>query len=66
MNEFGVKSSFMFTQVTTDRLRRLAELVDSGVVKIEIDKTFPLDPAAAALKYVEKESQRGKVVLKIA
>jgi len=56
----------MFTQITTQRLAYLAKLVDQGDVKVHIDKIFPLDQASAALLYLEKESPKGKVVLKIA
>jgi len=63
MKEFGVEASSIFTQATTERLMKLAELVDQGAVRVEIEKTFPLDLAAAALDYVEKQSPRGKVAL---
>jgi alcohol dehydrogenase len=65
MKDFGVKAFAQFTQVNTERLRRLAELVDRNVLKVHVDKTFPLEQAAAALLYLETESPRGKVVLKI-
>ena len=66
MTEFGVEASVLFTQVTTERLRKLAELVDRGAVKVHIDKIFPLERAAEALLYIENESPRGKVVLNVA
>src|SRR5271169_4625107 len=57
----GVEASFLFTQVTTERLTRLAELADRGALKVHVDRTFPLQQASVALLYVEKESPRGKV-----
>jgi NADPH:quinone reductase-like Zn-dependent oxidoreductase len=66
MQEFGVEAFAQFTQVTTERLTKLAELVDQGALKVHVDKTFPLSQVSAALLYLEKQSPRGKVVLKIA
>lgn len=65
MREFGVQAIYQFTQVTRDRLQQLAELVDKGAVKVHIEKTFPLKEAAEALRALETDHPRGKVVLKI-
>jgi NADPH:quinone reductase-like Zn-dependent oxidoreductase len=54
------------TQATTERLTRLAELVDRGTLKVHVDKTFPLEQASAAMQYLENRAAKGKVVLKIA
>lgn len=54
-----------FTRVTTERLKQLTELIDGGVIKIQIDKVFPLEDAAEALEYLKSGQHRGKVVLKI-
>jgi NADPH:quinone reductase-like Zn-dependent oxidoreductase len=66
VDEFGVEASMVFARTTTQRLTRLAELVDEGAVKVNIDRTLPLAKAAAALAYLEQGSSRGKVVLTIA
>jgi alcohol dehydrogenase len=66
MQEFGVEAFAQFTQVTTERLAKLAGLVDQGALKVHVDKTFPLSQVSAARLYLEKQSPRGKVVLKIA
>jgi alcohol dehydrogenase len=65
MEEFGVEASKLFARPTTERLTRLAKLVDQDALKVNIDRTFPLEQAAQALLYLEKESPRGKVVLAI-
>jgi NADPH:quinone reductase-like Zn-dependent oxidoreductase len=41
----------------------LAELLDDGTVKPVIDRTYPLERAADAIRYLEKGHARGKVVL---
>ncbi|MFC7723655.1 NAD(P)-dependent alcohol dehydrogenase [Nocardioides sp. GCM10028917] len=46
-------------------LARVADLVGSGSLRPLIDRTFPLMDAAAAVRYVETEHPRGKVVLTI-
>jgi NADPH:quinone reductase-like Zn-dependent oxidoreductase len=65
MKEFGVEALSQFTQVTTERLTKVAELVDDGALKVHVDKTFPLEQASAALQQLENQSPKGKVVLKL-
>ena len=65
MQQYGVTAIAQFTQVSTERLTKLAELVDQGVLKVHIDKTFPLEQAGAALAYLQTGHSRGKVVLEI-
>lgn len=64
-DEFCVEASMVLARPTTERLTRLAELVDQGVLKVNIDRTLPLEQAAHALLYLEQGSLRGKVVLTI-
>jgi NADPH:quinone reductase-like Zn-dependent oxidoreductase len=47
-------------------LAHIADLVVSGSLRPLIDRTFPLEDAAVAVRYVETEHPRGKVVLTIA
>jgi NADPH:quinone reductase-like Zn-dependent oxidoreductase len=63
MEKYGVKAINEWTEPTTNRLTKIANLVDQGVIKINIDKTFPLDQTAQALTYQQKEHPRGKVVI---
>jgi NADPH:quinone reductase-like Zn-dependent oxidoreductase len=63
MSETGVKAIAQFTQPTTERLTKLAELVDAGAIKPNIDRVFTLDQAAAAFKYRETNKPRGKVMI---
>lgn len=65
MEKYGVKAILEWTGPTTDRLTKIADLVDQGAMKINIDKTFPLDQAAQALTYQQKNHPRGKVVIVI-
>jgi NADPH:quinone reductase-like Zn-dependent oxidoreductase len=47
------------------RLTKLAQWVDQNNIKVNIDKTFPLDEAGKALDYQNGVHPRGKVVLTV-
>ncbi len=63
--KYEVSAIGQSTKVNTERLKRLTKYIDNGKVKVNIDKVFPLDQTKEAFTYFEKESPRGKVVLKI-
>lgn len=63
MEKYGVKAVYQSFDVTTERLNRLAELVDQGVIKVHVEKSFPLDEADEALVYQAEAHPRGKVVI---
>ena len=46
-------------------LQLLADLIDAGKVKPVIDRTYPLSEAADAMRYVETNHARGKVVITV-
>lgn len=43
----------------------LAELVESGQVTPMVDRAFPLEETAAAIRYLEEGSARGKIVVTV-
>ena len=63
MDQFGVKAVFLFSQVNRERLTKLAEWVDQNNIRVNVERTFPLDEARAALDYQRDVHPRGKVVL---
>ncbi|MBL8159010.1 NADP-dependent oxidoreductase [Candidatus Saccharibacteria bacterium] len=63
--ELGVTALMQSTGVTTDRLDKLTALVEDGVVKPQVDKTFPLAQVAEAFAAREGGAVKGKVVLQI-
>jgi len=65
MSQYGIKAVFLFTQVNRQRLTKLAQWVDQNNIKVNIDKTFPLDEAGKALDYQKDVHPRGKVVLTV-
>lgn len=46
-----------------DELRAAVDLIRSGLVKILVDKTFPMSQAAAAHRYLDRQQHVGKVLL---
>lgn len=60
-----IKYVAQMSQPTVERLSKIAELVDTSKLKVNVDRTFTLDQAAEALEYLKTGHPRGKVVLKI-
>lgn len=52
-------------KVRTDDLAELARLIEAGKVTPVIDRTYPLEQVPEALRYLETERARGKVVITI-
>jgi NADPH:quinone reductase-like Zn-dependent oxidoreductase len=46
-------------------LEKLAALIDAGKLKPVIDRTYPLEEVAEAVRYVEQRHARGKVLVRI-
>jgi NADPH:quinone reductase-like Zn-dependent oxidoreductase len=65
IKKYQIKYTAQFTKATSERLKKVAELVDAGVIKTQIDKIFLLDNAPEALEHLKTKHSRGKVVLKI-
>jgi alcohol dehydrogenase len=65
MDRFGVKAIFQFTQVNRERLTKLAHWVDQNNIRVNVDRTFPLDETGKALDYQRDVHPRGKVVLQV-
>lgn len=65
MEQFGVKARSQFTQVNRERLTKLAQWVDQNKIRVNVDRTFPLEETAKALEYPKNVHPRGKVVLAI-
>lgn len=65
VEKYGVTAIGQSTNTNTQHLNRLAELIDSGKIKVELDKVFPLEQVQEAFKHLEQGHPRGKVVVKI-
>lgn len=60
-----IRYSFVFMRASGAQLREIGSLIESGVIKPVVDRSFPLDSAADALEYVEKGRSKGKVTIKV-
>ncbi|VVB90253.1 NAD-dependent alcohol dehydrogenase [uncultured archaeon] len=65
MEQYKVNAIGQFTQVNSERLSKLAELVEKHAIKVHVERTFPLEQAGEALSFLQKGHPRGKVVLRI-
>jgi len=63
--QYGVKALAQISLVTDEHLSKLAQLVEQGIVKIYVDKVFPLEQTARALEYLQTGHPRGKVVITV-
>src|SRR6185437_15444098 len=63
----GVTAAFFLVEVTTERLRTIAELIDRGELKTRVGVVLPLTDARDAHTILEgrRLSPRGKIVLDV-
>ncbi|QOY70161.1 NADP-dependent oxidoreductase [Pseudomonas sp. OST1909] len=59
----GVRYDFLFMRASGAQLDELTALVEAGIIKPVIDRTFPFESTAQALSYVEQGRAKGKVVI---
>jgi NADPH:quinone reductase-like Zn-dependent oxidoreductase len=59
------KMGMMLAEIRQEDLTTLADLMQSGKVKPVIDRTYPLDQIAEAMRYLEAGHARGKVILTV-
>jgi alcohol dehydrogenase len=64
-SELGIIAKTQSTKVNSDRLNKLRELLEAGVVSIRIDSSFPLEQVKEAFEKRESGAAKGKVVLEV-
>lgn len=64
-SELGVEAIHQMTQVTTEMLNKLSELVEGGVVTPQIGKVFAFEQMKEAFEAREKGTVQGKVVVEL-
>ena len=66
LSSFGNKKfGGMMTKINNEDLHVMKELLDTGKVKAVIDRMYPLDKTAEAIRYLEEGHAQGKVIIKI-
>lgn len=63
--QYQVNFIHLMARASSDRLDKIAGLVDAGVIKARIDRTFSLDETNDALDYQKSGHPAGKVVISI-
>ncbi|WP_210644932.1 MULTISPECIES: NADP-dependent oxidoreductase [unclassified Pseudomonas] len=61
----GINYTFVFMRASGRQLHEITALVESGVIKPVVDRSFALEATAQALAYVEKGRAKGKVVVSV-
>jgi NADPH:quinone reductase-like Zn-dependent oxidoreductase len=65
--QHGVRALFFLVEVTTQRLRKIAELIDAGELKTEVGEVLWLNEAYQGHEMLEgAPHRRGKIVIKVA
>src|SRR5438477_3490135 len=62
----GARFEYLFMRASGEQLEKIGALVNHGVIKPILDRTFPLEAAAEAVSYVESGLAVGKVVIRVA
>jgi NADPH:quinone reductase-like Zn-dependent oxidoreductase len=63
--EFGVRGAFVWTQPNGKELAEIAALIDSGNLKVVLDRILPLSEARRAHELSQNGHARGKIVLRV-
>jgi NADPH:quinone reductase-like Zn-dependent oxidoreductase len=60
-----IGGQYVFVRPNRSHLDALAELVENGQLRVEIEKTFPLEQIASAHRLIEEGHTRGKIAVAI-
>lgn len=63
--QLGVKSEVFFMWPSGEQLAQIGALVEQGVIKAIVDRTYSLDEAQQALDYSQSGRAKGKIVIKL-
>ncbi|MEE5055621.1 NADP-dependent oxidoreductase [Pseudomonas alliivorans] len=61
----GVAYSFVFMRASGAQLKEVTRLIEAGIIKPILDRTFAFQQTADALAYVEQGRAKGKVVVQL-
>ena len=63
--QLGVRSEVFFMWPSGEQLAQIAALVERGVIKPVVDRSFALDEVQKALDYSQSGRAKGKIVIKV-
>ncbi|TVT79931.1 NADP-dependent oxidoreductase [Pseudomonas sp. H3(2019)] len=61
----NINYAFVFMRASGAQLDEITALIESGIIKPVIDRTFPFESTAEALSYIGQGRSKGKVIIKI-
>jgi NADPH:quinone reductase-like Zn-dependent oxidoreductase len=61
----GIQTTAVFATPTAEMLSQVAQLIDSGKVKVLVQRTFPLSDVKEAMAYQQSATQPGKIALTV-
>ncbi len=61
----GVRSELFFMWASGVQLAQIAQLVEQGVIRPQIGRTYPLDQAQEAFDYSQSGQAKGKIVITV-
>jgi len=65
--QYGIRAVFFLVEVTTERLTKIAQMIDAGELKTEVGEVLWLDEARLAHEMLQgAPHRRGKIVIKVA
>jgi len=62
---FGVRGAFVWSQPNGNQLAKIAALIDSGNLKVVLDRILPLSEGRRAHELSQSGHVRGKIVLRV-
>lgn len=63
--KLDVRYAFVFMRADGAQLQQITALIEAGIIKPVVDRTFAFAATAEALEYVEQGRAKGKVVVRI-
>ncbi|WP_404936982.1 NADP-dependent oxidoreductase [Pseudomonas sp. JDS08PS003] len=63
--KLDVSYAFVFMRADGAQLQQITALIEAGIIKPVVDRTFAFEATAQALQYVEQGRAKGKVVVRI-
>lgn len=62
---FNIHANRFLFHADAEQLKQIVGLIENGIVKVRLEKVFPLKNAREALEYVHRGRTRGKVALEL-
>lgn len=61
----NIRYAFVFMRADGAQLQQITALIEAGIIKPVVDRSFSFESTTEALQYVEQRRAKGKVVIKI-